>query len=153
MPLIDPQRVNAILLECLLLENELDGGKPKDGVKWIKSQGIANTFGLSHERLQKNAAEINDMLDNLPEQFHQGTGEGWSFLNACNDKNGEQWTSFHRTMDELFCLGMALGRVGCLMPREMWAILPGGMPYYVVFDRGGEKPVNIIDGWRINEDS
>ena len=35
-------------------------------------------------------------------------------------------------MEELFCLGIAIGRVECLIPREMWKILPGGVPYYVI---------------------
>jgi hypothetical protein len=37
-------------------------------------------------------------------------------------------------MEGLFCLGMAIGKVECLMPRKMWTILPGGMPYYLVKD-------------------
>jgi hypothetical protein len=35
-------------------------------------------------------------------------------------------------MDELVCLGLAIGRIAFLMPREMWEMLPGGMPYIVV---------------------
>jgi len=35
-------------------------------------------------------------------------------------------------LDELFQLGIAIGKVECLLPREMWPTLPGGMPYYVV---------------------
>jgi hypothetical protein len=29
-------------------------------------------------------------------------------------------------------LGMAVKKTVCLMPREMWKIFPGGMPYYMV---------------------
>ena len=28
--------------------------------------------------------------------------------------------------------GGGIGRVRLLVPREMWAIMPGGMPYYIV---------------------
>jgi len=68
----------------------------------------------------------------LPDEFHTGKGGGWSFLDACNDRNGAQWTSLHRTMDQLVCLGHAIGAVSFCLPREMWKILPGGMPYFVV---------------------
>jgi len=55
-----------------------------------------------------------------------------SFLNACQDRNGNQWTDLHQRMEQLFVLGQAAGFVSCLLPRDMWAALPGGMPYYVV---------------------
>jgi len=29
-------------------------------------------------------------------------------------------------------LGIASGKLSYLMPREMWKVLPGGMPYLVV---------------------
>jgi hypothetical protein len=50
----------------------------------------------------------------------------------CQDKEDHQWTDFHQTMDELVCLGTAIGKLEYLMPREMWNVLPGGMPYIVV---------------------
>jgi len=55
-----------------------------------------------------------------------------SFLNMCIDKNGNQWADLHRTMDELVALGIATGKLSFLIPREMWSILPGGMPYLIV---------------------
>ncbi len=60
-----------------------------------------------------------------------------------DDCRGEQWTGLHPTVDMLFTLGLAAGRVVCLMPRELWDALPGGMPYYMVRehavpDRGDE---------------
>jgi hypothetical protein len=38
----------------------------------------------------------------------------------------------HATMEQLILLGVGIGKVKSLMPREMWDVLPGGMPYYVV---------------------
>jgi hypothetical protein len=35
-------------------------------------------------------------------------------------------------MEHLFQLGLAAGYVKPLLPREMWAAFPGGVPYYVV---------------------
>jgi len=37
-------------------------------------------------------------------------------------------------MEKLFLLGLAIEKVKCLMPREVWPALPGGMPYYVIND-------------------
>ena len=76
--------------------------------------------------------EVRDMLSRLPEPFHRTKGGGWLFLNACNDRNGVQWTDFHQQMEQLFQLGIGLGLVKCLMSREMWSILPGEMPFYSV---------------------
>lgn len=74
------------------------------------------------------------MLLQLPKEFQKGSGSGGgiSFLNACNDVSGKQWTDSHQVMEQLFALGIGCNKVKCLMPREMWKVLPGGMPYYVV---------------------
>jgi len=66
------------------------------------------------------------MVDELSPKF----SEGWSFLQMCEDKHGQQWTGEHRAMEELVVLGQAAGFVALLAPREMWPVLPGGMPYY-----------------------
>ena len=72
------------------------------------------------------------MLSNLPASFQKESGGGMSFLKACEDSEGNQWTGLHKIMDQLFLLGQAAGLVKCLMPREVWGMLPGGVPYYVV---------------------
>ena len=72
------------------------------------------------------------MLSELPDEFRVSGGGGWSFLQACNDRHGTQWTGFHQAMEELFMLGMAAGLVTELLPRDLWDALPGGMPYYAV---------------------
>lgn len=55
-----------------------------------------------------------------------------SFLSACNDKHGKQWADLHLRMEQLFQLGLAIGKAECVFSRDMWEILPGGMPYYVI---------------------
>lgn len=72
------------------------------------------------------------MLSELPKEFKKESGGGMSFLNACNTSKGEQWTGEHAKMEQLFALGIASGMVECLLPRELWSSLPGGVPYYVV---------------------
>jgi hypothetical protein len=54
-----------------------------------------------------------------------------SFLNACMDRHGNHWAE-HQTIDFLLCLGLATDQVAFCLPREIWAALPGGMPYFVV---------------------
>jgi hypothetical protein len=73
------------------------------------------------------------MLAELPDPFHDADiGGGGSFLQACNRQDGVQWTTEHRVMEQLFLLGIATGFVICQLPRWVWPVLPGGMPYYVV---------------------
>ena len=122
---LDPERVNAVFVDCLFRDGE-------DSSKHINAEGIVRNVGFHHERLESHKAEIVAMLDELPEQFKESSGGGWSFLNACMDKHGNQWTGLHQTMEQLFQLGIGIGKVKSLMPREMWSILPGGMPYYVI---------------------
>jgi len=47
-------------------------------------------------------------------------------------------------MEALFCLGMGIGRIRSLMPRELWKTLPGGMPYYAITKE--KYAVEIQDG-------
>lgn len=129
MTLIDPNRVEEILNNCLHTTTE-EGGEPTDG--HADYEGIVGTYCLHPGRVDDHKLEIGMMLENLPVEFQEKGGGGWSFLNACDDKDGNQWTGLHRTMEHLFILGMAIGRVKPLLPRELWVAFPGGMPYYVV---------------------
>ncbi|NCP46899.1 hypothetical protein COT86_02060 [Candidatus Collierbacteria bacterium CG10_big_fil_rev_8_21_14_0_10_43_36] len=119
-------RVRQIFLDSLYNDGE-------DTSSHVKAEGITtNAVGFNPDRLNSHKAEIEAMLDELPDEFKKSGGGGMSFLNACNDKHGNQWTNFHQTMEQLFQLGIAIGKVECLLPREIWSALPGGMPYYVV---------------------
>lgn len=120
------ERVHHTVMACLYPDEELPtDGSPPPGL--VEVSGVVSRFGFDPARLEAQRASINEMLDELPESFAQGM----SFLNACNTKTGELWGQ-HRDMDSLFCLGMAIGRVGLCFQRDLWSILPGGMPYYIV---------------------
>ena len=122
---LSPDRVEAVFADCLLREGETaEAG--------VAAAGVVHATLLHRGRLSGHSGEVRAMLGELPEQFHAGTGDGWSFLNACYDRHGEQWTGLHATMERLFQLGEGLGLVKSLLPRELWGVLPGGMPYYVV---------------------
>lgn len=127
--MIDAGKLNEVLIDCLFKEEEIVDGKPI--VEPVKVVGIMREFGFHPGRLESHKEEINGMLDQLPEKFHEGVGGGYSFLNACMDKEGNQWGE-HSTVELLMCLGTAIGRVAYCLPREIWGALPGGMPYFVV---------------------
>ena len=127
MPTIDPQRVTDIFRDCLFNEGE-------DTTEHVKAPGILHNVGFHPGRLEWNKTEIEAMLDELPDTFKKSGGGGMSFLNACVDRHGEQWTGLHLTVEQLFMLGVAVGKAELLLPRERWSMLPGGMPYYLVHD-------------------
>ncbi len=137
--MINPERVVEIMRDCLYTDDEVAA----DDITSVEDlpegtvvvEGILSTFGFEPARLESHRDEVTKMLQGLPTEFRDqahGGGGGWSFLNACQDANDEQWTGLHRTMDALFVLGIGLGLAEWLMPRDMWSVLPGGMPYVVV---------------------
>lgn len=85
-------------------------------------------------KLKEHKEEIRELLMELPEQFRASSGGGWSFLNACMDKNGRQWGE-HNHIDMLLVLGLGIGLVEFCLPRDMWECLPGGVPYFVIKDK------------------
>jgi len=128
---IDPQAVEKAFFECLYKSEEikdLKEGEAPEGVVLV--EGIQEKFGFHPGRLEEQRFRVVEWLKALPHQFRQDGGG--SFLNACNQENGVRWTGLHQRMEQLFCLGLGLELVELQMSREMWAALPGGMPYYVI---------------------
>lgn len=119
------KRVESIFMDCLFKDGE-------DNNDHVEAQGIMTKVGFHPNRLASHVTEIVEMLNELPDEFKQSSGGGWSFLNACNDRHGNQWTGFHRTMEQLVLLGIASKKVKFQLPREVWSALPGGMPYLVI---------------------
>ncbi len=95
-------------------------------------EGVMMKVGFHPGRLKEAEPIIAGLLEELPSEFKKSGGGGWSFLNMCNDKNGKQWADLHKTIDELVALGNATGKLEFQMPREMWTMFPGGMPYLVI---------------------
>lgn len=98
----------------------------------IRVKGIITETSFSKAAIVTCHDAIRQMLEGLPDAYRADSGGGWTFLNACYDRDGTQWTSFQVVMEKLFMLGMAANLVTELLPREMWGSLPGGMPYYAV---------------------
>ena len=121
-------KVNEVLYECFYKPEEIQDGKKPEGCVMVK--GIITNFGFHPKRLKEHEQQIAEMLEELPEIFKQG----WSFLEMCYDKNGNQWTDMQRTMEALVALGIAIGKIEYLFPRELWSALPGGVPYIIIKD-------------------
>lgn len=128
--MLTSENVEATIVRCLFTDAEMVDGQPPP--EHIRVEGIVNPWAFHPGRVEENREKIAAMLSELPRAFMVGEGGGWSFLNACERADGVQWTAFHQRMDQLFSLGQACGYVTCQMPREMWSVLPGGMPYYAV---------------------
>lgn len=121
------KNVDQVITDCLFKEGE----EPVDPVI---AEGVVRKFGFHKERLESHKQDIKELLDCLPEAFKvDGGGGGMSFLNACMTKDGEQWGE-HVDIEGLLALGIATKQAKILLPKDMWKILPGGMPYFAVGD-------------------
>ena len=129
--MISTERIDVIIRDSLFRDYEMDNDQPKNGMEFVEARGVVNQFGFHKTRLESHRAEVQEMLAELPDQFHSNKGGGWSFLNACMTREDRQWGE-QRDVDLLMCLGLGLGVVRYTLPREMWSVLPGGMPYFAV---------------------
>lgn len=124
-PELRAAKVTAIFEDCLFKDGE-------DTSRHVKAEGVIHTVLLHPDRLKQHESEIAALLTELPIEFQESGGGGMSFAHAYLDRYGNQWTGRHRVMEQLFLLGLASDKVTCLMPREAWRTLPGGLPYYMV---------------------
>lgn len=128
-----------IFMDCLFKE------QPAIGTKYIPSRGISVNVGFDPEKIESHKDEIINLLKFLPTEFFETDqeqiithkkceGGGWSLLKAPFTKYDTQWGE-QIDADRLFMLGMAIGKVKYLMPREFWSALPGGVPYYIILNK------------------
>lgn len=126
--MISTGRIKNIFINCLYEKYELKYDEnneailPKDG---IVVEGITFTVCFNPIRIDYYKDEIKSIVN----QLHPTFKEGWSFLNMCLDSDNNQWTGLHRTMEELLLLGIAAGCLEYCVPKEVWNLLPQGMPY------------------------
>jgi hypothetical protein len=120
MSKLTAQAVQDVFMDCLFRD-----GEPT--TDHVRADGIRSSVDFHPERLVKHTSDIVEFLSELPVEFKDGT----SFLQACVNRQSEQWGE-QTHMDMLFQLGIGIGKVTCPFPREMWKVLPGGMPYYTV---------------------
>lgn len=132
--MIDAGKLEDVFTGCLKDGVALERGASDTDAVII--EGVINTFGFHPQRLEATRPQVLEWLHELPEAFLESKGGGWSFLNACVDRSGRQWGE-HRNIEQLLVLGIGLGLAKIQFPRELWSALPGGMPYFVVLDKGG----------------
>lgn len=115
------QAVEEIFFDCFLKpDTEISQDGTTALVPYIHVTAITQDFGFSPERVDKHAPKIKALLDCLDDKFKIDAGGGWTFLNACFTKEGEQWGE-HQNMEQLMAIGIAAGYVGYLLPKAMWA--------------------------------
>lgn len=122
--------VDQLVGKCLFTKEEAPDGTTPDNTLIV--EGIMRKYGFHPDRVAENADAISALLSELPPEFQATNGGGWTFLNACYDRHGNQWTGLHAKMEALFCLGIAAGKARWLADRDMWSAFPGGMPYVSV---------------------
>ena len=126
---------NAICYALFKREELGDKNEPPEGAVCV--MGVIHAYCFHPARLEEKREIIKEVLLQMPDNFFKGKGGGWSFLNLCMTKDGQQWGQ-HNNMDDLICIAMALGYASFPLPKELWPTLPGGVPY-VLFDLGEEN--------------
>jgi hypothetical protein len=122
------EAVNRIFIDCL------SGSSGLNNPDVLVVEGVVNSFALSKIKVEIYREKIKDLLTQLPLPFSpldKGGEGGWSFLQMCVDRDDDQWGE-HPDMEKLCILGLATGMMRWCAPRNLWEILPGGMPYLVV---------------------
>lgn len=127
------ERVQEIFQEC-------SSGADEDAGDLVEVQVIGSPVWLYKGQLAKHADEIARMLEELPDEFQEKLGGGMSLVEAAADKHGRWWTGSQGLVLQLFLLGLGIGKVELVSPREVWKMLPGGMPYYVVLEHRKAVP-------------
>ena len=135
------KNVEKIFMDCLFKDEATQEEKENA----IIVEGIMNNFGFDPQKIEAHEEDISSLLKQLPQQFRENFGGGWSFLNACMRDDGEQWTGLHAIQEQLLALGVAAGWAKIQLPRQFWSALPGGMPYFVVYEnKNGVRPERIL---------
>lgn len=124
---IDANEVEKVYVDCLV-----ESATMLESLGVVAVEGVLHKHAFLREQLDGHRETIVGWLRQMPDEFHESRGSGWSFMNACNTKDGEQWTGLHQRMDQLFAMGQGLGVVKCAVPRKMWFVFPDSMPYYTV---------------------
>lgn len=118
--------VHTIIKDCLYASPD-DVPADKSAVALV--EGVHLRLGFDPAAVERSRARIDALIDAVvADEFY----EGMSFLRLCYDRSGSLWGQ-HRDMDALLCLGIAVKRAKILLPREMWFVMPGGVPYVQFF--------------------
>lgn len=129
-----PDVLTSVAVELLFKECLFTEGEAVNDAVCIPVNGIMVNVGFHPGRIEERVERIEALLAELDPTFLDivaGGKGGWSFLQLCNDRHDRLWGQ-HPDCERLMMLGLGIGKVSYLMPRDMWSALPGGMPYIVV---------------------
>lgn len=87
-------------------------------------QGVNATYGFSRIRLVNQRPTIEALLEQLPAALDTGC----PYTELCYDRQGSQWTTRQRLLEQLVCLGLAIGALEFCEPREQWLTHPDQPP-------------------------
>lgn len=125
------KEVHEILKSCLFTEKELPEKGVPEGA--ILVEGVRLKVGFHPERLKAAKPRITELLMQLVhDDFLRDKGGGMSFLRLVEDRAGALWGE-QRDAEALLCLALGTGQARVLVPKNLWAVFPGGVPY-VAFD-------------------
>lgn len=132
---ITPKRLREIIMDCLFNDDEIEDGKPKEGVEMIEARGVHIHVGFHKGRIEGYRDEIMDLLRELNDKFtwndlEEGGAGGASFLEMYLDRHGNHWGE-HNHCDELIALGSAIDCVA-ITPSGLNPMMPSMMPYVFV---------------------
>ena len=122
-----PTEMLAETVHAAFMDSLFKDGEPTE--PRIVVEGMVTTFGFHPERLGSHREIVLECLRELHPNFKRSSGGGWSTLQMAMTKDGHQWGE-HRNVEQLATLAIGLGLGAWLLPRDMWPILPGGMPYF-----------------------
>lgn len=122
------ENVRKVFLDCFLPENYTDD------TKVIPVSAVTGQFGFDPEKIEKYAADIQQMISQLSSNFDE-VNQGYTFMNLpFKGENNEQWGE-QIDGDRLMALGLASGWMKLtLEDRKMWKTLPGAVPYVYRLD-------------------
>lgn len=124
--MIKAEDIERLFVESLKKEGD-------DGAEFIQGTWASAWLALD----ESTAINVLGIIEQLPLEFFSREinpkgGDGWSFLNLVLDREGRQWTSQHLMAEKLLLLGLAVGRMEFVLPRDQWKYLAGGLPYIVI---------------------
>ena len=127
------ENVTAVLLDCMFKDDELTEEKlPKAGIEYIIVEGVVANFGFVRTRLESHRQDVVDFISQLHPNFlsaAEGGGDGWSFLQLpFKGQDNEQWGE-QMSAQELYVLAKGLKLAKDILPRPMWIMFEGGVPY------------------------
>lgn len=128
--------VHTTLVSCLFTSEEVDACRaegldvPQDAVV---VEGIMRTFGFHPGRLEAARPRVKAWIKEMDPAFLTSGGGGSTFLNLCVLADGTHWAD-QPTCEAFIVLAFGLKLGSFSLPREMWGVLPGSMPYVTLGD-------------------